>query len=752
MQGLYRRALEIRESQQHLRLLSPEEALEDDAGISPQERAQIREQIEQEVAGTRISLDPRAFEKAARRGGGGLPFLVNVLAIALIATGVWLLLRFFDSQEQTLVTERTTLESAEGRLLARLQEESQQEIDAKDAEIDSITTRLAELSTERDQLRDQTEQQIATREAELAAEFQAALEAERERLLEGGLTAAEVDAQLAEFEAQQRALYEQEIDQVRAAAEAELAAQEQALTSLTQEYQASLAEAQSERQELEASFAEQAATLEGERTAALDRLASLQQLQEQEAAAMGQLIAAYRRVQTALDAGDFAAAQSELGTVREFLSQPSIAALPTIDRRRQVELFLTDSLERLVELELNQTSIDTESLVSTAAMLTTVAELVAQADGAYEEERYEEAQQIYLSALGRVPAVQVGLERLDSIRQQFEQAESDRVARFVTEGNQRYLAGEYEAAADAYGRAIATLPTADDEMLSRVVDAGIRVSGDIARLEAQARQLSEAEAEVATLRTQVAELQGQLESLTTELASAREDAREQAQAETAAELQATRAALDQAQSSLAEAQSQLAANQARLSETEAELAEARSALEANRAELQAAQRQLASLSSTVTSLRSDLADADALAARQNATISGLLQARQEQRALAEAVASFGERYGDGSAAGQTPSTLELLETKLVILRVVSSDVVRDEYPELTELLGQYLDQLAARSSVDAVAVTLSGINALLGELNGEAADEESVAAVAATDPEAFDIFLTRLQLLLDPDA
>ena len=133
LSGLYQRALQYIQAQRQLRLVRPDELSEEEAlDISPDDREKILAQINEIVDKNRIVIEPDTFDFQPKRRGGVLPLLFNLAALVIIvAGGVWLI-TYFNKSEESIVTSRAGIQSAEGKLLAALKEESEQQLVEKE--------------------------------------------------------------------------------------------------------------------------------------------------------------------------------------------------------------------------------------------------------------------------------------------------------------------------------------------------------------------------------------------------------------------------------------------------------------------------------------------------------------------------------------------------------------------------------------------------------------------------------------------
>ena len=440
MSGLLQRAKAHLETQRHLRLVRPgEDELEEFQGTE-HERALIEAEIQRAVTDSRRQSSEMPPELTPMRRGSVLPLMVNAVALVLVAGGLIVLLRGFRSRESDLVAQTAVVASAEGQVLDRLRAESQAQLTEKEQEIESIRQRLGALQSERETLRLQADRELAEREAALRAGYEEALAQERARLEGLQLSDQERSEQLRTFQAAREAAYEQELAAARAEAEAREAAAQNALSAVVAGFEAELDRAQNEqtalRESLEAreadllaGFRAREAELQGDRTAALQMLAELQAQQDQRAAALDQILSFYSRVQRSVAAGALDEAQAELASLRSYLDGRVLSSLPDLQRRRGVELFLVETLEQQITRNRSIGQVDIQSVAETTRVITGIAALIAA-------------------------------------------------------GDELYVAGDYEAAIDRYGAALASLPDQDDEILGRIVDAGyrLRASGSIEEL------------------------------------------------------------------------------------------------------------------------------------------------------------------------------------------------------------------------------------------------------------------------------
>jgi len=748
MPGLLRRAKDLVEQHPYLRVLSKKEMESDEDGISEEERARISEQIQSVVERNRIKIDEETFRIRPKKRGGVFVLLVNLAAALVIAGTIYGALRYFDRQEETIVSPARDLISAEGLLLETLQEEAEARLSEKDDEIRSIEGRLAEISAERELLASQTEEIVAEREAALRAEFETLLSSERDRLSATGLSEAEVEAEITRLRQEQEAALASQIADVRAEAEAEIAEREAAIQRLESEFESQLSAAEEERAGLEAERAElearyaaefaaeledvraeaaaETAALEAQRAEALGELESLRTQREQEEFTVARLTALYGDVQDAIDAGRFEAALEAIDGIGAFLSEPAVVALPAIQRRREVDLFLADTLSDLVRMRRQEAEVDTASLVQTAALVEAAADLVENANQLLQGGDTAEAERLYRAAINRIPATAVGLERLEQLQVRAETAEDAELSDLVASANIAYTGGNYEAAATRYAEVIAYLPVEDAALFSRLLDTGYQLRAEALRVEqleamravesAAEEDVAEAEARAIALEQDRAAAEQRIEELQAEVQSLSETLEERA-----AELDARTAELAAAREGGSATSEELTALQARLAraedETEAALARAETA-ESRAAEAEEA-------------LEAAQATAQEAAAGTGAASGPSRYARYVTDYRRRYEASGGSGLSD--VAGRR-SAIELLETKLLLLRLTNSEAIRAEYPDLYEDTQTLFEDLVAIERADAEAAALRELATMLDSILSER--DAAVAAGTGAIPDA----------------
>ncbi len=737
MSGLYQRALQLREAQRQLRLLKPEEiGEEEDLDASPEDREKILSQINAVVEKNRISIEPETLiDFQPKKKGGVLPLLFNLIALVIIAAGGFWLFRYFDRSQESIVTNQGSIQSAEGKLLAALKAESEKQLSEKDQAIVQIQGRLQEMSNQREQLQADADARIREREAELQAAMAQELETERQRLIGQGTSEIDINQRLAQFQSEQQAAMDEQLQAVRAQAQQEIESQQEALNQLSAEYQQALNAAQAEKSSLQAELTRQEAslvaefqkkqtTLEGERLSALQELESLRGQQEREQLVLDQILSFYTAVQARLSAQDLNGALGSLNELESYLNQPDIISLEGVSRRRPVELFLIGSLKNLIAEEKNAANPDTVSLINSAKMLTAATKVIEQGNQSYLNGDYSKAKELYIAALSGLPAVSTGFQRLQEIEASGKNDLSAQIASITDRANTAYLAGDYSRAVTLYGQALDLMSPVNVDggtIAERLAVAGYQTNRavDMSTIQDLQGRVQTQSAQLEMLTALRAQLNGELESLKTQAAS---------DAQTIAGIPDLENQIDNLQSRL-QASTDLSEEQkARITLLNSEIERLTAKAEENARELLA-----------MDSLKSEVDSNNRIKAELKGELGSIKNVYLNQTV-------------EQSPANDPLSVLELLETKLVLRRIVSSEPVRSEYPNLYGNLEQYINSLVDEQRADGRLSTLRKLNELL-----DAVISKDTSTVAGTpedftskqEQDAFLGFIDRLMKIIE---
>lgn len=816
MGGLLQRAAAIRENQRKLRLVKAEsDDAFDEIGGTPEERLEIIERIDGVIRENQGEIGPETFRVTAKRRGIALPLLVNLAAVLVLAVGAWFLIRAFQSREESVAAGEVAFVSAEGRLLTQLRAESEAALSEKESEIESIQAELSQIAAEREQIEQSINDRLSSQEAALRQQFDAALAAERTRLEESELSQAEIDAQLAEFEREREAEFASELEAVREAAAAELAEQEASLNARISETEQLLADAQNERLALQAQLEQEreaAAELLGELQdrqrqeqlvqdrivqlysdveadlsagrfdAALEGTEELRSYLAQGNVAALPAVSRRRQVESFLvdtleeriiaeqtaaqpDTEGLSEAASVISEVTELVASAETAyGASEFDNARSLYLAALAEIpavslgyERLTELEAQADQAENQR----------IAAIVREANSLYRAGNYSQAAETYGDALATLPAADAGLlsRVLDAGYQLRQTGDLDEL---------RTVRADLQAARDLIAEREATLERQAEEIARQEQEiSGLRTQ--IATLQTELEELQAAPAVVETTpdpaqAERIEELQSELASLRTQLASATsdlEDARAEAeeQAATIAEQLATinrqRATIAARDAEITDLRGSVSTISAELSATEDALDDTQDTLSDTRDELAATRAELATTESDLADTRAALSESEASVGRLQQTTSGFetyITFYEEQQQLAREIARYQERFAEpllAEEAAEDEASLALLETKLLILRILGTDAVQARYPDLADQFDLYLDALVAEQRAEERLETIAEVNAVLDFLVDDARTVQS--AVADQFPPALEgtgdenaRFFDLLETLVEP--
>jgi hypothetical protein len=413
--GLFQRALEIRNHTQE-DLEGEEFALDESSGISKEDQQEILREIEKVSEESRISVTPETMAVQAAKKGFLFPLLVNILFVVLLAGGGYGLYYLFQRGETVLMEEGGPIASAEGRLIEELKRESEAALLAKNREISQIQSRLQDIDDQRRELQADMDAKVAAREAELRRALDAELEAERDRLRQQGVSEADIASRLQSMESVKTSEFQSQLDTFKQQADAERLRQEEDLENLQREYQQNLTQAQADRQrvqqeaetreaELRSQLDAQTAQLEQATLEAKAELNKLAAQQEKQNLAASQLTGFYSQVKEDLQEGDYDGALEDLEAIKEYLDDPAVATLPNILQRREIELFVVDSISSLVEGQMQQAGADTTSLIASADLLETMKNRVIEGDTLFRQGDVSGAEARYREALDLIPEI-----------------------------------------------------------------------------------------------------------------------------------------------------------------------------------------------------------------------------------------------------------------------------------------------------------------------------------------------------------
>ena len=517
----------------------------EDAQLSEEDRQEIFEEIEKVVEANRIPVTDSLFSIKPQKKGSLFPVLLNLVTLALIAGGVFFAFRFFQSKQDTLSLETQQYLSTEGKLIEEIRKESRQKLEQKEEEINRIQSELEDLDRQSRELANTMEENIRAREEELRRELEAELEAERERLRAQGISTEEIEEQVTALETERRAQFDQQLAEFRQESRAELEQKEQELVEARALAQQILEEANSERAELEqdlarreselrAQFESEREALESRSSEAEARLRELSEIRERESLINDQIIGSYADIIEKIQLNNFDQAESGLEELRNFIQTPSLQSLPSISKRRGVELFIIDTLEENLSKESASAEADTSSLLENANLVVAARELVQRADTAANQGDRETARTLYTQALGVVPALNRAYRNIRTIE---ETQSSGAIRELVITGQQQLQEGRRGDALNSFRQAALLSAGMNQDMAEDAIDGLQLIYERQRRLEVADREQIIADRNAVILRNEdllnerreeLEELQQVLEGVRDELAGKEEESEQRA--------------------------------------------------------------------------------------------------------------------------------------------------------------------------------------------------------------------------------
>lgn len=629
-------------------------------GISPEELEAINKKINEAASANRIDVNPDTFQLSSAKQGIGLPLAVNFLSLLVLAAGLAIMFYFFQQNESDIEQEIQTLNSTEGRLLQVLKEEAQANLAAKEAEIAEIQNRLQQVEDERNNLATTFEERLSAREQLLREDLESELEAERERLRAQGLNEVEIEERIAQIREQKEAELQQALAGFRTELETEREQAEAALAQIENEYSSELASADRAREELEAEARAREEALQTQLDAAREEqqqeldeasravsearnaLEELNARREEETALSSQLNGFYSRIRNQIANENYSQAQNTITLLRDFLNSPAFLEAETLSQRRETELFLADSLSRLISSNQRRNA-ESSSLARTAELVGEIQAIYGQASQLQNQGEGEQALELYREAVNLIPEISRSYQALEQVDERQDQAVLEQAVASSEELREESL----DQAEEEYQAQLAQLETRLNQQIEEQTNTIISLRGEI-----QSRQqtLAQRDQTIQNLRDELESANARIRRQSEELASLRsgvedlEGARENLDTE-AEDLLAQIDSLQQEVTTLRNNEDALERTRTRLGELEDQISQLQTQLENRENEL--AQTGQALRQAEAARDRAESAREDALAA---------LRELQSQNAAAQTT-----EEGDSPEAGEDPRLQEQLE-------------------------------------------------------------------------------------------
>lgn len=453
-------------------------------GHSEKEKQEILHEIDQITEQNRIKVTDDLFKISPSKKGGTLPLVINIIGIIAIAASFYFTNRYFQEQEQTMAMEESSYESTEGSVIEELKRQAEEKLNKKQEEISVIQNELAKLDMESASLRENMDSQIRDKELELRSEMEAALAEERARLQGQDISSAELEKQLLEFQTSRENSFAAEIEEFKNKSEAaikekeeELAKSKQIARDILEQANRDKAAIEADTQKREAELTEQfeaeKEALTRETSEATQKLQELSELQRNEQLIQDQITGSYNFIIESIKAGNYTEAKISIDDVKNLLDDPNVIRLPSISKRKNVEMFFLETLEKEIQQAGVRTTTDFTSMTRAAEVLLSARQSVEYGTSAEAEGNQYDAKRFYNEALSTLPQITRAVENLNAIETR------DRTARsreYLLLGNKAADGGQLNEAVKQYrAAAIGTVQDNLDTALTTAINGIERV-------------------------------------------------------------------------------------------------------------------------------------------------------------------------------------------------------------------------------------------------------------------------------------
>ncbi len=447
-------------------------------GHSEKEKQEILHEIDQITEQNRLTVTDDLFKITPLKKGGTLPLIINILGIIAIITSFYFTNRHFQKQEQTMAMEESSYESTEGSVIEELKRQAEEKLNKKQEEISQIQNELSKLDKESASLRENMDSQIKDKELELRSEMEASLVEERARLQSQDISTAQLEKQLEEFQRARENDFAEEIADFKSESETAIKEKEEELARSKQIAQNILeqanrdkaaieADTQKREEELTAQFEAEKEALSRETSEATQKLKELSELQKNEQLIQDQLTGSYNSIIESIKTGNYPEAKIGMEDVRNLLDDPSVIRLPSISKRKNVELFFLDTIDKEIQQAGVRTTTDFTSMTRAAEVLLSARQSVEYGAAAEDEGNQYDAKRFYNEALATLPRIAKAVESLDSIESNNRTARSKE---YLTIGNQAIGSGQFNEAIKQYRAAAMGVAPENKETLTAAIN------------------------------------------------------------------------------------------------------------------------------------------------------------------------------------------------------------------------------------------------------------------------------------------
>jgi hypothetical protein len=268
------------------------------------------------------------------------------------------------------------------------------------------------------------------------------------------------------------------------------------LNKANTERQQAILDAQKREQDLKGQFAQKTQSLEATSAQATQALNTLVAQREKEDLVTGQLVGLYTGVRDQIAQAQYTQALASLQSLREFVNRPDVQVLPALAKRHDVDLFVIDSLTSLVQTEIEKAKNDTATLLEAANELSELKQSVADAQAMLKAGKVAEAEKEFGEALAAIPEIAASYDYFVNRDKEAEAARQARLTQALDKADAAFKAENVTLAAAYYRTALAYLPSSSDR-LDRIV-ANIEAAGNLEGFQRLSQSQSNSAAAVLT--------------------------------------------------------------------------------------------------------------------------------------------------------------------------------------------------------------------------------------------------------------
>ena len=381
--------------------------------------------------------------------------------------------------------ETGTFLSTERRILDVFREESERQLEERDKAIVTIQDEVQELDRQIEELKRIMQSSIDNREKELRQAMQDALDSERARLRGQGISEEEIDRRIGELEERMSSEYNRQLEEYMRKSAATLKEREgelleekekaeKRLEAASREKDQLIEETRRREAELQEKYDSAKTRLREETSEAEERFKAISELREKEQLVTDQILGSYAAIITKIENEDFDGAHKDIANLRAMLLDESLDYMPTVVKRRKIELFMVALLEERVEAELfgaegfvSAEEQDLDSIREAASLVLKISQIVEKADAAFREGDAEEAERLYTNAIHELQAVAAASRTLQTIKGQrgrtILQAHVDRADKLSARG-------DYDDAVSQYRRGALSVSGDNQDVLIDLLD------------------------------------------------------------------------------------------------------------------------------------------------------------------------------------------------------------------------------------------------------------------------------------------